>query len=207
MGRVAGVFGGADGAPLTPDASVSSKSGSLRRRRPAGCAGLVAHRVRDYAGNRNKKTNESRIRPSRTLIEDEGGESRRCRVVEPPASRADRALEAAAIAGPLARPPLRRSAAAACCCRASAICSGSALGLYPVLLAWQRRAPKALVARMLLNLAADAAGGAIPILGDVWDFLFRAHARNLAAAPPAPRSGVVRGTGARRPRRRRRAGS
>lgn len=57
---------------------------------------------------------------------------------------------------------------------------GSALGLYPVLLAWRRRAPKALLARMLLNLAADAAGGAIPVLGDIWDFLFRAHARNLA---------------------------
>ncbi|HEY7376845.1 MAG TPA: DUF4112 domain-containing protein [Polyangia bacterium] len=56
---------------------------------------------------------------------------------------------------------------------------GSALGLYPVLLAWQRRAPKALLARMLLNLAADAAGGAIPVIGDLWDFLFRAHARNL----------------------------
>jgi hypothetical protein len=55
---------------------------------------------------------------------------------------------------------------------------GAALGLYPVALAWRRRAPKVLLARMLLNLAADAAGGAIPILGDVWDFLFRAHARN-----------------------------
>src|SRR6478609_3928562 len=55
----------------------------------------------------------------------------------------------------------------------------SALGLYPVLLAWQRRAPKVLLARMILNLAADAAGGAIPVLGDIWDFLFRAHARNL----------------------------
>jgi hypothetical protein len=57
---------------------------------------------------------------------------------------------------------------------------GSALGLYPVVLAWRRRAPKALIARMLLNLAADAAGGSIPILGDVWDFVFKAHARNLA---------------------------
>lgn len=56
---------------------------------------------------------------------------------------------------------------------------GSALGLYPVFLAWRRRAPKALLARMMLNLAADAAGGAIPIVGDIWDFLFRAHARNL----------------------------
>jgi hypothetical protein len=53
------------------------------------------------------------------------------------------------------------------------------LGLYPVLLAAQRRAPKALLARMLLNLAADAAGGAIPILGDIWDFMFKANARNL----------------------------
>jgi hypothetical protein len=36
---------------------------------------------------------------------------------------------------------------------------GSALGIYPVLLAWKRRAPKALLARMLMNLAVDAAGG------------------------------------------------
>lgn len=69
----------------------------------------------------------------------------------------------------------------------------SALGLYPVLLAWQRRAPKALLARMLLNLAADAAGGAIPIIGDVWDFLFRAHARNLALLRTRAGAGAVRG--------------
>jgi hypothetical protein len=56
---------------------------------------------------------------------------------------------------------------------------GSLLGLYPVLLAWKRRAPKALLARMLLNLAVDAAGGAVPLIGDVWDFFFKAHARNL----------------------------
>jgi hypothetical protein len=69
---------------------------------------------------------------------------------------------------------------------------GSALGLYPVLLAWQRRAPKALLARMLLNLAADAAGGAIPVLGDIWDFLFRAHARNLALLRARSGGGAVR---------------
>jgi hypothetical protein len=57
---------------------------------------------------------------------------------------------------------------------------GAALGVYPVVLAWKRGAPKALLARMLLNLAADLGGGAIPIVGDIWDFLFRAHARNLA---------------------------
>jgi len=56
---------------------------------------------------------------------------------------------------------------------------GAALGLYAVGLAWRRRAPKVLIARMLLNLAVDAAAGAVPILGDVYDFFFRAHRRNL----------------------------
>jgi hypothetical protein len=70
---------------------------------------------------------------------------------------------------------------------------GAALGLYPVLLAWQRRAPKTLVARMILNLAADAAGGAIPILGDIWDFLFRAHARNLDLLRARAADGKVKG--------------
>ena len=70
---------------------------------------------------------------------------------------------------------------------------GSALGLYPVLLAWRRRAPKALLVRMLLNLAADAAGGAIPVVGDIWDFLFRAHARNLHLLRSRVDAGEVRG--------------
>jgi len=70
---------------------------------------------------------------------------------------------------------------------------GSALGLYPVVLAWRRRAPKALLARMILNLAADAAGGAIPIVGDVWDFVFKAHARNLALLRTRSRAGAVHG--------------
>jgi hypothetical protein len=70
---------------------------------------------------------------------------------------------------------------------------GSALGMYPVLLAWQRGAPKSLLARMILNLAADAAGGAIPVLGDVWDFLFRAHARNLELLRARAREGDVHG--------------
>lgn len=69
----------------------------------------------------------------------------------------------------------------------------SALGLYPVLLAWRRRAPKVLLARMLLNLAADAAGGAIPIVGDIWDFLFKAHARNAELLRTRLASGDVRG--------------
>jgi Domain of unknown function (DUF4112) len=55
----------------------------------------------------------------------------------------------------------------------------SGLGVYPILLAWRRGAPGALVARMLLNLSVDALGGSIPVLGDIWDFLFRAHSRNV----------------------------
>jgi len=70
---------------------------------------------------------------------------------------------------------------------------GSALGLYPVVLAWRRGAPKALLARMLLNLAADAAGGSIPIVGDIWDFFFRAHARNHALLRARLDGGAVRG--------------
>jgi len=54
------------------------------------------------------------------------------------------------------------------------------LGLYPLWLAWRRGAPKALLARMLLNLSVDLVGGAVPVVGDVWDFFFRAHSRNLA---------------------------
>jgi hypothetical protein len=56
---------------------------------------------------------------------------------------------------------------------------GTGLGLYPIFLAWKRGAPKVLLARMLMNLSVDLLAGAIPIIGDVWDFFFRAHRRNL----------------------------
>jgi len=65
------------------------------------------------------------------------------------------------------------------------------LGLYPVLLAWRRGAPGALVARMLLNLSVDLLGGAVPVLGDVWDFFFRAHSRNLALLRARSAAGEV----------------
>jgi uncharacterized protein DUF4112 len=77
---------------------------------------------------------------------------------------------------------------------------GAFLGLYPVVLAWRRGAPRALLARMLLNLGVDLLGGTVPVLGDVWDFFFRAHSRNLAllrartgdrAITPSPRDGWV----------------
>jgi hypothetical protein len=66
-----------------------------------------------------------------------------------------------------------------------------ALGVYPILLAWRARAPKALLARMFLNLSIDAVGGAVPVLGDIWDFMFRAHAKNLALLQSRSRDGAL----------------
>jgi hypothetical protein len=66
---------------------------------------------------------------------------------------------------------------------------GAGLGLYPLVLAWRRGAPGSLLARMLLNLTVDLVSGAVPVVGDVFDFFFRAHRRNLdllrARLPPA----------------------
>ncbi len=67
-----------------------------------------------------------------------------------------------------------------------------ALGVYPILLAWRARVPKVLLARMFLNLSIDAVGGAVPVLGDIWDFLFRAHAKNLALLQSRSRDGALK---------------
>ena len=56
--------------------------------------------------------------------------------------------------------------------------AGSLLGLYAVSLALRRRMSPVVIARMLLNLAADTLLGAIPLFGDLFDFGFRAHERN-----------------------------
>lgn len=55
----------------------------------------------------------------------------------------------------------------------------SAAGLYLVYAALRARVPKATLARMVLNVAFDAALGAVPFLGDLFDFVFRANRRNL----------------------------
>jgi Domain of unknown function (DUF4112) len=46
--------------------------------------------------------------------------------------------------------------------------------------AYRERVPKLVMARMLVNIALDAILGAIPGLGDVFDFAFRANQKNLA---------------------------
>ena len=86
-----------------------------------------------------------------------------------------------------------------------------ALALVIVHHAWQSGASKFLLARMLGNVAADFAIGAVPFLGDVLDLVFKASRRNVrlleqhldsqprAAAPLIP---VERRRRARPPRRR-----
>lgn len=55
----------------------------------------------------------------------------------------------------------------------------SGLGLYLVGTAISRRLPLIVVARMLINLAVDTLVGAVPIVGDLFDFVFQANRRNL----------------------------
>jgi hypothetical protein len=57
---------------------------------------------------------------------------------------------------------------------------GSLVGLYLVAIAVRQRMSPVIIARMLLNLALDAALGVIPIAGDIADFAFKANAKNLA---------------------------
>ena len=55
---------------------------------------------------------------------------------------------------------------------------GALVGAYGILVGRQLGAPVAVLGRMLLNLAIDAIVGAIPLLGDLFDFAFKAHVRN-----------------------------
>jgi hypothetical protein len=70
----------------------------------------------------------------------------------------------------------------------------SAISLLIVHHAWQTGASKLLIARMLGNVGIDFAIGAVPVLGDLFDFAFKANRRNarlleqhFAKARTAPR--------------------
>jgi hypothetical protein len=52
------------------------------------------------------------------------------------------------------------------------------VGLYPIWVAIRRRMPGIIVARMLNNLAIDLVVGAVPVLGDAFDFVFKANRKN-----------------------------
>jgi hypothetical protein len=55
----------------------------------------------------------------------------------------------------------------------------TALSLYIVYEAHRLGAPKAVLARMLGNVAVDGLIGAVPVAGDVFDVLWRANRRNV----------------------------
>jgi hypothetical protein len=54
----------------------------------------------------------------------------------------------------------------------------AAVGMYPVFVALRRRMPAVVAARMIRNVAVDLVLGAIPVVGDLFDFVFKAHRRN-----------------------------
>ena len=56
------------------------------------------------------------------------------------------------------------------------------LGLVSLYIVWEARqlgAPPALLGRMLANIAVEVIGGAVPIIGDLFDMAFKANLRNL----------------------------
>jgi hypothetical protein len=55
----------------------------------------------------------------------------------------------------------------------------TALALYIVYEAHKLGAPKAVLARMLGNVAIDGMIGVVPVAGDVFDVMFRANRRNV----------------------------
>ena len=57
---------------------------------------------------------------------------------------------------------------------------GAGIGLFIVTVAVQKKLPAVVVARMLVNLGIDTAVGMIPLVGDIFDFAFRANQKNAA---------------------------
>jgi hypothetical protein len=56
----------------------------------------------------------------------------------------------------------------------------SAIGLYPIYLARKHNLGRLVQTRMAMNLVADFALGAVPLVGDAFDIVFKAHRKNLA---------------------------
>jgi heme/copper-type cytochrome/quinol oxidase subunit 2 len=57
---------------------------------------------------------------------------------------------------------------------------GAVIGVYALHVARRLRAPGEVQLHMLTNIALDATVGTIPILGDLFDFAYKAQTRNLA---------------------------
>jgi hypothetical protein len=57
---------------------------------------------------------------------------------------------------------------------------GGLLAAYIVFEARRLGAPRSLLLRMAANVAIDSVVGAVPFLGDLFDFAFKANSRNVA---------------------------
>ena len=58
--------------------------------------------------------------------------------------------------------------------------AGAVLSGYVVLVGARLGAPKSVILRMLGNVAVDVVGGAVPLLGDLFDVGWKANLRNVA---------------------------
>ena len=57
---------------------------------------------------------------------------------------------------------------------------GAALAGYLVILAQRLGVPRAVVLRMLANVAVDTLGGTVPLIGDLFDVAYKSNLRNVA---------------------------
>ena len=57
---------------------------------------------------------------------------------------------------------------------------GAALAGYLVILAQRLGVPRAVVLRMLANVAVDTLAGTVPVVGDLFDVAFKSNLRNVA---------------------------
>jgi hypothetical protein len=60
--------------------------------------------------------------------------------------------------------------------------AGALVSLYIVAEAWRLGVRKRTIVRMLGNVALDSLFGAVPVAGDLFDFIWKANARNLRLA-------------------------
>lgn len=67
--------------------------------------------------------------------------------------------------------------------------------LYLVLVVMRRGGSGELLARMTVNVLVDSLFGAIPVLGQLWDFYFKASQRNLRLARQYAYEGKYQGNG------------
>ncbi len=56
----------------------------------------------------------------------------------------------------------------------------AAVAMYPVYLINKHKLPRRFARKMLINIGIDFAGGAVPLLGDLFDAYYKANLKNLA---------------------------